>query len=124
MVEIIINGQIFKANTYDCHPTKAGTSNQLQTIDGADHVSNVKIKEKIMAGFVDISDIETARLLQAVYSSPYLTVTFLNSRKNVTETKVFRLTNDPSIPVKIWKSYLKYYEGTSIELLEKGATRI
>jgi len=124
MIEITINSEIFKANTYDCSPTLVNIGDKVQTLDGVDHIENQMIKLSIKAGFTDISRAETARLLQALYSSKYPVVTFINPITNTAETRTFILQNNPSIPVKIWKTYMQYYESTSVELLEKGASFI
>lgn len=123
MIEIIINGETFKADNYDCSPTLVSTGDRTQTLDGADHVENQMMKWCIKASFADRSRDETARLLRSVLSSRYITVTF-QSPLNEIKTSDFILQNNPSIPVKIWKTGLQYYENISIELLEKGAAYI
>jgi hypothetical protein len=120
LVEIIINGETFKAKAYDCHLVTVEIGDKTQTLDGADHVEGRKLKRYITAGFTDISRTEASRLLQAVYSNRYLTVTYNDTYTNSVKTGTFILQNDPSMPVKIWRN-LKYFEGTVIELKEKGA---
>jgi hypothetical protein len=123
MVEIVINGEKFNAETYDCHPTSANVGDKVQTQDGVNHVESQLIKLYIKASFPDFSKEETARFLQVIYSSVYPSIEFMNPFSNRRETKLFILQNNPSIPVVLWRGNLQYYKGIEIELLEKGASR-
>lgn len=120
MVEIIISNQSFKANTYDCRLLSVETGDKVQTLDGTDHVQGRKLKRYISAGFTDLPKTEAYRLLQAVYLDRYLTVTYYDTYTNTTKTGAFILQNDPSVPVKFWRSK-QIFEGTKVELKEREA---
>lgn len=121
MIEITINGEVFKAKTYDCHLISVDMGDKVQTQDGVNHVQGRKLKRYISFGFSDLSRSETHRLIQALYSNRYLDVTYFDTYTNVHRTGIFILQNDPSAPVKIWRK-IQYFNGISVELMEKGAT--
>lgn len=120
MINITINNEEFKPNNYECSPLLVETGDRTRTLDGIDHVEGIKIKRSIKVTFIDIKKNELYRLLQACLKSP-LTVTYFDSISNQVETRIFLLQNNPSAVMKIWKNHLQYYEGTTVELLEKGA---
>lgn len=120
MVNITIENEVFNANQYECSPVLVETGDSTQTIDGVNHVEGRKIKRSIRATFIDMKRADLYRLLQVCLKT-YLTVTYFDTISNMEETRIFILQNNPSSPMKIWKNHLQYYEGTVLELLEKGA---
>lgn len=120
MINITIENEAFNANQYECSPTLVNVGDSVQTLDGVNHIENRKIKRSIKATFIDMKRADLYRLLQ-VCLKPYLTVTYFDTLSNQEETRIFILQNNPSSKIKIWKSHLQYYEGTVLELLEKGA---
>ena len=121
MINITINDQVFKADEYECSPLLIDTGNRVRTLDGVDHVENRKVKRQVKAAFTDMKRTDLHRLISAC-SGAYLTVTYFDTIHNQEETRIFILQNNPSIPMKIWKSHMQYYTGIMIELLEKGAS--
>lgn len=120
MYEIKINNETFHPNDFTCTIRLVRTGDEVQTQDGVDHVEARKKKRAISATWQDISREEMSRLLNALLSTTYPTVTYIDPLTNIQQTRTFILQNDPSVPVKVWKN-LQYYDATSIELLEKGA---
>jgi hypothetical protein len=123
MVEITINNEVFHPDIFTPGFKFVSTGNTVTTTDGATHAKGKKIKRELKCDFKDISRSELARLLQAVCTKHYFYVKYIDPISNVEETRVFELTNDLAVPVKIWKN-LQYYDTTSVILLEKGAERI
>ena len=122
VVNITINGEIFTANEYNCYLASVAIGDKTQTRDGTDHVESIKKKRCISAKLSDVKRADGTRLIKALYSSAYLTVTYFDTYDDKEETRVFILQNDPTAPMKIWKSNLQYYDSISIELKEKGAS--
>ena len=123
MVEITIENEIFKADSYSCSPLFARIGDTVQTLDGTDHSEGMKLKRHVVASFIDIEDKEMIRLLKASLKNN-VTITYYDSINGHFETRVFKIQNDPTVPMKIWKDHLHYYEQTTVDFKEKGATTL
>lgn len=120
MISITINNEIFNTDEYDCSPVFVDGGDKVRTLDGVDHIEGRKIKRHITATFSDMKRADMYRLIRACLGA-YITVKYFDSITNQEETRIFILQNNPSAPMKIWKSHLQYYNGTTVELLERGA---
>lgn len=122
MIEVILNNETFKINAknYECSPLFEEIGDTVITQDGTEHVENGVLKRVLNIEFTDMKRADMYRLMQCL--NQVMKVTYFDTISNQTETRVFVLQNSPSAKMKIWKGKLEYYQGTTLELKEKGAT--
>jgi len=95
---------------------------EVQTIDGVDHIERKKLKRYIVATTTDLYRDKAFSLMQILKTQNF-TVTYDDPISNTEETRVFKLQNNPTFKKKLWKSTdgTQYYEALPLELQEKGA---
>lgn len=121
-MQISINGTEIKLLEYDCSILFVKVGDEVQTIDGVDHVEKKKLKRYITARTTDLYRDKAFSLMQ-ILKTQNLTVKYDDPISNTEETRIFKLKNDPKFKKKLWKSTEKtqFYEGLQLELQEKGA---
>lgn len=123
MTEITIGTEVFNVDSFNCYPVLVEVGDRVQTLDGADHVGGIKIKRYLSASFDDISKADMARL-QAVCLVMPQTITYPDSKSGTIETRTFMLQYGIPAPMKFWRNNRQYYNRTTIEFKEKGASAL
>jgi len=119
-MKIKINDEEFKLTAYDCSPVFIEFGDKVETIDGATHIESRKIKRSLSVKTIDLIQTDAYRLMKEL-QKPYQTITYQDTMSNTEETRIFILENSPPFTVKLWKNANKFYAGTQLEFIEKGA---
>lgn len=119
-MQITINNEMFKLLSYECSPVLVELGDRTETMDGTTHIENRKIKRRISATTADLLREDAYRLMQ-VLNNGYLNVTYQDTMLNAEDTRIFILENNPQFVMKHWRSGREYYNGVSLELIEKRA---